>query len=239
MKISIVTATFNAIKDLPLLIESLRQQTDKDFEWVVADGASTDGTIDLLESINDLEIRIISQSDFGIYDALNRAVKACTSDFYIVMGADDILYPNAVKIYKSHIDKEVGVITANIENTNGIVSHKSRAYWFYGMGAIASSHAVGCCIRRALHQEFGYYSKSFPICADQLFLGSLFRNGIVFKHADKIVGNFGLQGLSSVDTLGMLTDLYRVQIRLGFNKYVQTALFFLRILKNIRNLHGI
>src|SRR5699024_1576503 len=93
-KLSIITATFNAVEYLPTLIESLRKQQDKDFEWVVADGASTDGTLELLESIDDLNIQITSREDFGIYDALNRGIKACSGEFYLVMGADDVLYPN-------------------------------------------------------------------------------------------------------------------------------------------------
>lgn len=70
-KLSVITATYNAIEYLPSLIECLRKQEDQDFEWVVADGASTDGTLELLESITDLNIVITSQEDFGIYDALN------------------------------------------------------------------------------------------------------------------------------------------------------------------------
>ena len=58
--ISVVTATRNAVEHLPNLIESLREQTDRDFEWVVADGASDDGTLELLRDITDLNIAISS-----------------------------------------------------------------------------------------------------------------------------------------------------------------------------------
>lgn len=239
MKISVITATYNAMQHLPALVESLRGQIDKDFEWVVADGASTDGTLEYLKSITDLNLKVISQEDFGIYDALNRGIKACSGEFYLVMGADDIFYPNAIRIYRSAICDDAGIITANIDIGKAISKPEAGRAWLYGMGAIVSGHAVGSCIRRSLHEKFGYYSRSFPICADQLFIGTLYRNGVAINSVDKIVGRFGIQGLSSTDVLGTITEFYRVQVRLGFNKYLQTLLVVLRLLKNIKSIHNV
>lgn len=236
MKISVITATYNAMQHLPALVESLRGQTDKDFEWVVADGASSDGTVEYLKSITDLNLKVVSQEDFGIYDALNRGIKASSGDFYIVAGADDVLYPNAIGTFKSAICEDVGIITANIDVGNTVAKPKAGRTWLYGMGTIVSGHAVGCCIRRSLHEKFGYYSRSFPICADQLFVGMLHKNEVAINSVDKIVGRFEIQGLSSTDVLGMLTEFYRVQVRLGFNKYIQSFLFMMRLVKNIKRL---
>ncbi|MDQ6966765.1 MAG: glycosyltransferase, partial [Mariprofundaceae bacterium] len=101
MRISIVTATFNAEQVLPSLIDSLRNQTDMNFEWVVADGASTDGTLDILQGIKDLNVHVSSQSDFGIYDAMNRALRLSTGDFYIVAGADDRFESDAIANFRA------------------------------------------------------------------------------------------------------------------------------------------
>ena len=239
MKISVITATYNAMQHLPALVESLRRQTDKDFEWVVADGASSDGTVEYLKSITDLNIKVISQEDFGIYDALNRGIKASSGDFYIVAGADDVFYPNAIGTFKSAICDDAGIITANIDVGKAIAKPEAGRAWLYGMRAIVSGHAVGSCIRRSLHEKFGYYSRSFPICADQLFIGTLYRNGVPVKAVDTVVGRFELQGLSATDVLGMITEFYRVQVRLGFNKYLQTLLVVLRLLKNIKNINNV
>jgi glycosyltransferase involved in cell wall biosynthesis len=79
--LSIVTATFNSEKNLPVLVESLRRQTDSDFEWVIADGGSTDGTLSILGKIDDLAIVLSSEPDFGIYDALNRAISLASGEY--------------------------------------------------------------------------------------------------------------------------------------------------------------
>ena len=84
--ISVITVTFNAAALLPGLMDSLRTQTDRDFEWVVVDGASTDGTVALLNSSGDILSHWISEPDFGIYDAMNKALQMARGEYYLVMG---------------------------------------------------------------------------------------------------------------------------------------------------------
>jgi glycosyltransferase involved in cell wall biosynthesis len=91
LKISVITATFNSEKNISVLIKSLSSQTDKNFEWIVADGGSEDKTLTLVRSIEGVEFEILNGPDFGIYDALNKAIKECRSDYYIVAGSDDSL----------------------------------------------------------------------------------------------------------------------------------------------------
>src|SRR5262245_157296 len=101
--ISVITPTYNAATTLPRLIASLRTQTDRDFEWVIADGHSNDGTLEMLRGIDDLDIRITSQPDYGIYDALNRGVRTCSGEYYVVIGADDFFEPEAIRNFRSNV----------------------------------------------------------------------------------------------------------------------------------------
>lgn len=71
--LSIITATFNTSECLPRLIDSLKLQSDPDFEWIVADGGSTDKTLALVhDAAKTLNVKVDSRSDFGIYDTLNK-----------------------------------------------------------------------------------------------------------------------------------------------------------------------
>lgn len=233
MKLSVVTATYNAVNHLPRLIESLRNQEDHDFEWVVADGGSTDGTLELVNSIKDLNIIVTSKEDFGIYDALTRAIKVCSGDFYLVMGADDILYPNAIKDYKARLADSVDIVTAPIVAGSSIWSSRMKAPWLYGHVSFVSCHSVGTVFRKSLHEIYGNYSKKFPIAADQHFILKSCLGGARVIKIESIVGVYGSGGLSSVDTLGTLTEFFRVQISCGFNKYAQLLLFLLRLSRSL------
>lgn len=236
--ISVITATYNAAQFLPPLIDSLRRQTNKNFEWVVADGGSTDGTLPQLNQISDLKIIVDSRPDFGIYDALNRAIKMCSGNYYIVVGADDVLYPDAIDFFYTAIKKSSpDFVSALVHTDSGsIISPEKKWKWFYSQRAYIGAHAVGTLIKKSLHDRFGFYSKEFPIAADQYFIRKVCDAGAVILYLDLISGVFSTSGVSSYDRAGMLCESFRVQIRCGENKLVQMLLLFIRLLKNIQKI---
>lgn len=236
-KISVITAVYNAAGCVSDLIESLRQQTDKNFEWVVVDALSKDNTLEIINNVKDLNIRLISEADFGIYDALNKGIKASAGEFYLVAGADDIFFPNAIADYKAGIERGVGIVTANLLMGENVIKPGQEAAWKNGHKAYVSNHALGMLTRKNLHEKYGYYSRMFPIAADQLFIQQCASGGEIFKRIDTLVGRFSLLGLSSVDHIGALTESFRIQVMMGRNKWVQYALYILKLLKRVYKLN--
>ncbi|RKG38056.1 glycosyltransferase [Acinetobacter rongchengensis] len=230
-KISVITAVYNAESCIRNLIESLRSQQDKDFEWVVVDGASTDRTLEILKTINDLNIKIISEPDFGIYDALNKGIKACSGEYYLVAGADDIFFNNAVHDYKKAITSNSELITASIMKNNHKVISKEKWPWLYAQTAYISCHALGVLIRTNLHNQYGFYSNKFPIAADQLFIKKCCNNKVIVQTIDAIVGEFGTQGVSTEDIIGTCTEIFRIQLLTEKCKSLQYLIFLSKILK--------
>jgi glycosyltransferase len=235
LKISIVTATFNSVKTIGVLAESLRSQVDKDFEWVVADGGSNDGTLDYLRTIDDLELKIIQGPDFGIYDALNKALNESCCENYIVIGSDDYFYPCAVSEYKSILEKYDGVdlVTCPVKYNGLVIKPKKKWPFLYGQFSFISMHSVGLLIRKKLHKEYGFYSKKYPIAADQYFILKAILNGATIENGSAVVGVHGSDGVSGVDNRGVITEFYRVQVDVGFNNFVQTSLCCMRLMKNL------
>ncbi len=240
IKISVITATYNAAKELPNLIQSLRLQTDRDFEWVIADGGSSDDTLKMINSVRDLRVRVSTQSDFGIYDALNRGVKNSNGDYYVVVGADDILFKDAIAKYKKYAKKENGgaydFVAAGYKIEKNTKYPMKNKGWLYGMLGEASSHSVSLLIKKEVHSHYGYYSRSFPICADQLFVRTALKGGASINRASFIAGEYGMQGFSAQDSAGILSELFRVQLKVGENKLFQLLIYIARMLKNYRSL---
>lgn len=234
-KISVITATYNAIACLPVLIESLQKQTDKDFEWVIADGGSTDGTLQLLAQINDLNIKLTSQPDFGIYDALNRGIKLSTGDYYITAGADDFFYTTAIEIYRKEIvaKPNADIISANVYVGDVLVKPRGNI-WRYGMKSCIAAHSIGTLINKKMHYKIGFYSRSYPIAADELFILMAAKGKYIFSYINAVVGFHSVTGVSSTNVLGSLLESFRVKLQVGENKYLQLFLLFLKLLKNIR-----
>ena len=236
-KISLVSATYNVVDHLPRLIESLRTQTNQDFEWIVADGGSTDATLDMLAEVEDLNIVLDSRADFGIYDALNRAISMSTGQYYLVLGADDFLYPDAVNLFYQVIKKrEADLITTKV-NIDGVICSVRHPWpWLYGQFAYVSGHAVGTLINKQLHNKYGMYSSRFPIAADQLFLKRAGDDNVDIVEVDFVAGYFSLAGVSSHDILGSLTEGFRVQLTTGESRFWQLLIFIARLIKNYRRL---
>jgi len=91
-RFSIVTSTFNAAASLSVTAQSLAQQTCRDFEWIVMDGASGDGTVDVVRGFNGLVTEFVSEPDSGIYDAWNKALPRVRGQWILFLGAGDTLY---------------------------------------------------------------------------------------------------------------------------------------------------
>ncbi len=93
--ITIITSTYNVVQDLHWTIDSIKKQTYPNTQWIIADGASTDGTIAILEANNELIDYWLSEPDTGIYEAWNKALEHVKGDWVQFIGAGDELYENS------------------------------------------------------------------------------------------------------------------------------------------------
>ena len=228
--ISVVTVTFNAAVVLPGLIDSLRAQSDRNFEWIVVDGASTDKTIDMLKA-SGIVGTWISEPDFGIYDALNKAIHLSTGEYYLVLGADDRLLPDAIAEYKRHAAiSGADLVTASILLEGRVSTGRRGRSWWNGMFAYVSGHSVGTLIRRSLHDRFGYYSRRFPVAADMYFIKTACKSPDLRVHqADFVAGEHGKVGVSSVNKAATFCDCFRVQIETERWKLPQIIIFLVKL----------
>jgi glycosyltransferase involved in cell wall biosynthesis len=241
-KLSIITASYNSANQLPNLIDSLRKQTDPNFEWIVADGGSTDGTIALLQNVTDMKLVVSSQPDFGIYDALNRALRLASGEYYLVAGADDQFSSDAVEKFRGAIEEhETDIVVANVMYRRHCFKVKRGPSWLVGEKAFIAQHSVSTAFRTDLHRRFGFYSRRFPIAADSLFVLQACKAGATRYEANFVAGAIGGDGVSYVDWAGSATELFRVQLLVGCAVLPQVLLLFLRIIKGsssgVRSLH--
>lgn len=232
--ITVITSTFNAASLLPGLITSLRQQSDQDFEWIVVDGASTDGTVELIKEASDILTQYISKPDFSFYHALNKGIALINTEYYLVVGADDRLDPDAIHLYsKTILQSAADIIAASVTMTDKTLKSGNGKPWLRGASAYISQHSVGTLIRTSLHKQFGLYSNRFPLTADSYFIKCVFASpGIKVEYADFVAGVFATGGMSSADPLLAMTDLYRIQMLTEKSPFLQSALFAWGMIKN-------
>lgn len=239
--VSVITVTLNAMAVIPRLVESLRAQDDKGFIWVVNDGGSSDGTVEYLKSINDLNIDLSIEKDFGIYDALNKAVQRSETEYYVVIGADDYFYSNAIgsfkkKLHETNFSADLVALGWSSNGVNFFPGNNKG--WLFGMSGIASCHSVATLIRKELHKRFGFYSPKFPVCADQLFVKKSIYGGCFLVKGKDVVGAYGVDGFSASDAVAVQCDFFRVQLATEKNKVLQGFIFLARMIKNYKIFRG-
>lgn len=230
--ITVITATYNAERVLPPLVASLRAQTCRDFEWVVIDGASSDGTLELLRGAADLVTCLISEADFGLYHALNKGLALARGEYYLVVGSDDTLLPDAIEAFAAAATSGADVIAAPVLVDGAVVHPRRNLSWLRSGPPMVAAHSVGSLIKRSLHDEIGPYSRRFPIAADTYFLLQVAQGKKRFAYLDRPVGSFGTAGLSSADTLGALTESWRANVAVRGRFWLQLPLFLARLVAN-------
>lgn len=239
MRISVITAVYNAGACIAHLAESLRAQSCKDFDWIVIDGGSSDATLAILSEYPDIVTQIVSEADFGIYDALNKGVRRCHTPYYLVAGADDRLDSQCIENYLSAIERTgADVISAAVITTAQERLMPARGNRFrYGHQAYVSQHAVGTLIKTALHDRSGYYSRYFPIAADRYFLLQAIE-GVRCSFATEsfTAGVFATTGVSSSRVYDSLLDIAKVDFALSRHKRLSTLISMLRLLANLHRL---
>lgn len=120
MKLTVITVCFNAEKTIERTFNSVISQKDKDFEYIIVDGKSSDGTIRLIKDWEDafvksgISYRWISEKDTGLYDAMNKAALMAAGDWIVYLNADDEFASNeTIKYAKEHMDSNTDILYGN------------------------------------------------------------------------------------------------------------------------------
>lgn len=120
---SIITCTYNAEKTLGRTIGSVAEQTFRDFEHLIIDGASTDGTLEIARSSGN--VSVVSEPDKGLYDAMNKGIAAAKGKYLIFLNAGDKFHsPRTLQEVASMVDGDVDIIygqTAIVDNDGGFI----------------------------------------------------------------------------------------------------------------------
>lgn len=111
MKFSVITICRNNLSGLKLTYKSIYNQTFADYEWLVIDGASDDGTVEYLNNVRNVNIRFISEPDKGLYDAMNKGIRMASGDFMVFMNSGDMfMSQDTLQIVSVEIDKNAKTV---------------------------------------------------------------------------------------------------------------------------------
>lgn len=206
MKISIITVVLNNKKTIKNTINSVLSQTYADIEYIVIDGSSSDGTVDIVKGYADQISHFISEPDKGIYDALNKAIELSSGDVIGMLHSDDIFSDRFVV---SDMMEKLAVENAEIAFSDMVIVNHSmtrviRYYkasyfspWMFKIGWMPP-HPT-CFIKKSLFDEFGVYSLSYKIAGDFDLLVRIFNARIIrWTYLNRVTVKMRVGGASNL-----------------------------------------
>lgn len=204
MKISIITINLNDKEGLQQTIDSVANQTFTDYEFIVIDGNSSDGSVDVLKANESKISKWISEPDTGIYNAMNKGIKIAKGEYLYFLNAGDRLYSENVLHNVFEDNPNSSFICGNFYTENkGQVTletpYRNRD-WSFSLYDIYSTYLChqAFFIRKDNFDKYGLYSEDLRITADwELFLMAIGVNHEKVEYKDINLVIYNLEGLSS------------------------------------------
>jgi len=200
--ISIITIVYNCENNLEETILSVLNQTYKNMEYIVIDGGSTDGTINIIKNYEDKINYWISEEDFGISDAFNKGIDKSNGDYLLMLNAGDkFLNPDSLEKAISFLqDKQNDIITFQAQTPKGIIFPRHYAHKIHSSCFVKRSNAMiahqATFVSKLAYQKIGKYSLDYKIRMDfDFFLKASLHYTIDFHPIPLILYN--TDGLSS------------------------------------------
>ena len=202
MKLSIITINYNDLDGLKKTVASAINQTYKDFEFIVIDGNSDDGSKQYLEQNRHFFTHFVSEADAGIYDAMNKGAAMAKAEYlYFLNSGDELLGSDALLKIESQLDG-TDLIYGNINIIDGTTKRIKKApkklsfrYLYDDLPAHQATF-----IKRSLFEKLGGYDVSLKIVADwKLFAIAVLKNDASYKYIDIDFANFYVGGISSLE----------------------------------------
>lgn len=224
MLFSIITVVYNGADTIEKTITSVIKQSDVDIEYIIIDGGSTDGTLDVVKKYDEKISYWISEPDNGIYDAMNKGIRCASGEWVTFMNANDWYEPDAFAKIRAIIETcPADIIYGKV---NKIEDGKVAGYM--GIGEETDPKEIyagnlychqGLFIKRKLFDQIGLYDCRYKIMADYEWILRAYEEELVPYFIDVCVANFTAGGISS-SKRGL--DENRIIIKQNYEKYIDS-----------------
>lgn len=223
-RFSIITSTLNCAEALGATEESLRQQTWKNFQWIIADGGSTDGTLDRLHALPEAWAEWFSEPDRGIYDAWNKACRRIDGDWVLFLGAADVLWGpetlQRVACALASLPPDIDFMYGNVVHVHGMqvlyrYGQVDLDTWQFCRPALPAHQ--GLFQRASLFGSDAPFDASYRIAGDSKFLLERLHSRNT-HYVDLGIARMEAGGVSSspTHTRAVMKELLRLEADLGY-----------------------
>lgn len=199
-KLSIITINYNNLEGLKRTVESLVNQTWREFEYIVIDGGSTDGSAEYIQSQSANIDYWVSEPDKGIFHAMNKGIKVSNGDYLLFLNSGDHFYDDTVLEMNHPFVKYHDLVCFNLKiiNTKSskiIVPPEELRFSDMYVGSLPHQATF---IKKDLFTTIGLYDENYKVVSDwKFFIVALFKNNCSYKKINATLSCYYLDGISS------------------------------------------
>lgn len=206
-RISVVTVCYNAVNTIEKTILSVINQTYDNIEYVIIDGASTDGTINIIKRYENRIAYWISEPDRGIYDAMNKGILKATGDWIHFLNAGDIFHNNEViKDFIPQIQNNVFIAYGDTQYVFSIASKVHKALPIDRMNQVMPIGHPATFVKSSYHKK-NLFDTSYRSSGDyKFFFDSFYKDHVEFQYIPLIVADFDAEGGTSTSNPFLVTE---------------------------------
>lgn len=215
--VSIITVVYNGEKTITQTIERVLNQTYQNIEYIIVDGKSTDGTLDIINNYRNQITHVVSEKDLGIYDAMNKGINLATGDVIGIINSDDYYEIDAVenitKLYKQGCVIYFGAMRSIEENNDSFIYPGADNLEKLKRGMVIGHPTL--FVNREVYEKYGKFSLEYKVASDWDFTLRCYINKVEFIKTKKVVSNFHVGGISSVISNEYLKELSVIRKKNG------------------------
>ena len=248
MKLSIITATFNRGHFIESCILSILRQDIEDIELIIIDGLSTDSTLEKLKPLikKNKNIKFYSETDLGIYDALNKGIDKANGEIIGFLHSDDLFYNSKVlkKIICKFQNNDLDGIYGDLEYTEKINTNKVVRYWesctfnnkLLKKGWTPPHPTL--FLKKSIYKKYGKFDLNFKISADYDFMLRIFKDdSLKIQYFPFVITRMRVGGISNKNIKNILIKTFEDYKAIRKNKIGSIGTLFRKNTSKIKQLY--
>lgn len=233
--ITVITVTYNSKDNLEKTVQSVLNQSYENIEYIIIDGSSTDGTVDIIKKYEDKIDYWVSEKDAGIYDAMNKGIALAMGEYIMFMNSGDrffdinVLKELSVFLRKNQYPEIIygKTVLEYDENYKKIENPGENIKFWFGLPFCHQSMVI-----KTKLQKGNLFNTSYNIYSDYDNYYKLWVEEHQFTYVDETISCFNFDGLSSRLTLEGFREMYQIGSKYKkFNRIKFTIYFFDKVLR--------
>ena len=235
MIFSLITIAYNSAQTIERTLKSVLDQTYTDFEYIIVDGASKDGTMDIVKRYEPLfegRMKWISEPDKGIYDAMNKGIRMSKGEIIGIVNSDDWLESYTLQILVDEITHDPNnrgkILTGEMlfhykDGTTQLYPTSFERYEYFARRYRMGLNHPATFVPRNIYETIGVFDDKFKLYADADFIIRCYKAGVGIHFIHKVLSNMADGGVSNVRSRKELDDAL-----LKYKKHCSTKIEYLK-----------